>query len=234
MHRALLLASLFLLPSPLLHAQNAASASGHWQGKIQMPNQPLDMIVDLAKSPAGAWIGSVSFPGSTDVPLGNISVDDTSVRFTAALPGNPSLVGAVSADGRRFSGRASNAEGSVPFQLTRMGEASVRVPPPSSASSKEFEGAWEGAIEVDGNVRRILLKLSSAPDGTATATLVSVDKGNVEIPVTTVTLQDKQLHLDVRSVAGSYRGVLGGAGEIAGEWTEGATQLPLKFKRGAR
>jgi len=56
----------------------------------------------------------------------------------------------------------------------------------------------------------------------------------VEIPVTTVTLQDKQLHLDVRSVAGSYRGVLGGAGEIAGEWTEGATQLPLNFKRGAR
>lgn len=78
---------------------------------------------------------------------------------------------------------------------------------------------------------RLLLKISPAPDGTARATLVSVDKGNVEIPVTTVTLQARQLHLDVRAAAGTYRGTLGDGGEIAGEWSEKAARLPLTFKR---
>jgi hypothetical protein len=222
-------------------AQTTAKATGHWEGKIQMSNpetgkaRDLGIAVDIARNPPGAWVGSMSVLGSSaiDVPLSSISIEDTVVRFTASLPENASFDGRLSADASNLSGTASSAAGQAPFQLTRNGEANVKVPPPSSALSKEFEGTWEGTVETGGKVRRVVLKLLPAADGTATATLISVDKGNLEIPVTTVTLKDKQLQLEARSVSGKYQGTLGATGEIAGEWTEGSDRLPLTFKHGS-
>ena len=86
---------------------------------------------------------------SIDVPLSTITVDGASVRFAASLPRPASFDGRISEDGNSLSGKASNADGEAPFQLTRNGEPKVAVPPPSSALSKEFEGAWEGTGNVD-------------------------------------------------------------------------------------
>ncbi len=228
----LLVAGLIVLGA-VGQAQTAPKATGHWQGKIEIPEHELAMTVDIARSPKGVWIGSMSVLGSTavDVPLSSITVEDTAVRFTASLPERASFDGHLSADGSSLSGKAANAAGEAPFQLTRDGEANVKVPPPSSALSKDFEGAWEGTIEADGKVRRVELRLSPAADGTATATLVAVDRGNLEIPVTTVTIKDKQLQLEARAVSGTYRGTLGVSGDIAGEWAQGPNRFPLTFKR---
>jgi hypothetical protein len=232
-HLMLLLATLLAAFAPGPRVQAAAGPSGHWEGKIRMPERELGFAVDLAKGPTGAWIGSLTIKGATavDVPLTDISVKDATVRFTASLPGTTSFDGSLSADANSLTGKVSNAEGGVPFELARSGEANVTLPPASSAMSKDFEGMWEGAVSADGNTRRVALKMSSAPDGTARAVLISVDKGNVEIPVTTVTLKGKELELEARAVGGTYRGTLGANGEIAGEWIEKTARLPLTFKR---
>lgn len=127
--------------------------------------------------------------------------------------------------------RADSLAGEAPFKLARNGDANVKVPPPSSALSKKFEGAWEGTHEVDRRVRRVGLKLWTAADGTAAATLIAVEHGNLEIPVTTVTIKGKDLQLEARAVSGTYRGTLGAGGEMAGEWSEGPHHFPLTFKR---
>ena len=214
-------------------AQAASQAGGHWQGKIQIPNHELSISVDLAQSSNGAWTGSMSVVGSSavDVPLSGISVEGAAVRFTAKLPEQASFDGRLSADAGGLSGTASSAAGDAPFQLTRSGVANVKAPPASSRLSKEFEGVWEGSHEVGGKVRRIGLKLSAAADGTATATLIAVEQGNMEIPVNTVTIKDKELQLEARAVSGTYRGALGANGEISGEWVEGANRIPVTFKR---
>lgn len=234
-HRMLpVVAWLALVLSPM-PARAATGPAGHWEGKIQIPDHELSFTVDLDQGSKGEWIGSLSITGSgsVDVPLIKIVVSGTAVQFMANLPGETSFTGTLSSDASSLAGKASNAEGAVPFQLARNGEANVKVPPPSSVLSKEFEGTWEGVVESDGKVRRIVLKLSPAPDGTATATLISVDKGNLEIPVTAVRLQGKQLELLARAVGGTYRGTLGPSGEIAGEWIEPTARLPLTFKRAA-
>ena len=124
--RTSLLAALFFLSVPSLRAQSAPDPSGHWEGKIQMPNQDLGMTVDLARSPKGVWIGSMSIPGSTsiDVPLSSLTVEGAAVRFTAGLPDKASFEGNLSADAKGLSGKASNAEGSAAFQL-QIGRAHV-------------------------------------------------------------------------------------------------------------
>jgi len=216
-------------------AQKDSPAVGHWQGKVHIPNRELEIGVDLARNSKGVWIGSMSVVGASaqDVPLSTIAVKDLSVRFAADLPERASFDGRLSADAGKLSGTASNAAGEAPFELTRSGQANVKVPPASTALPKEFEGAWDGAIDAGGRVVRVTLKLSPAADGSAAATLIAVDQGNMTIPVTTVTIQGKQLELEARAISGSYRGTLGTGGEIAGEWRQGPARLPLTFQRAA-
>ena len=218
--------------SALSSAQTAAPAAAHWQGTVHMEQRELPLVVDLAKNPAGVWIGSLSFPGTAtvDAPLGEIAVDATSVRFTAQVPTAATFSGSLSADASSLTGSAANAEGETTFQLRRAGEASVKLPPPSSRLPKEFAGTWAGTSESDGKTKHVGLRLSPTADGIAVATLIAIDHGNLEIPVTTVTIQDKQLHFESRAISGSFRGALGDNGEIAGEWTEGTKRLALTFK----
>jgi len=235
-HRMLPVAAWLALSLSAVPARAATGPAGHWEGKIQIPDHELSFSVDLDQGPKGEWIGSLSITGSTsvDVPLIKITISGTSVQFAANLPGETSFTGTLSTDAGSLTGKASNAEGAVPFQLARSGEANVKVPPASSVLSKEFEGTWEGSVTSDGKVRRIVLKLASAPDGTAQAKLISVDKGNIEIPVTTVTLLGRQLELQARVIGGTYRGTLGPSGEIVGEWIEPTARLPLTFRKAAQ
>ena len=217
-------------------AQSAASGSGHWEGAVQTPNGEMVMTLDLAKNPAGLWIGSLSLPAGNviDVPLTKVSVENNTVRFAMAeMPGAPSFEGKLSADANDLAGTATSPGGAAPFQLKRKGDANVKLPPASSALSKDFEGAWEGAIEAGGNRLRVVIKLARAADGSATGTMTSVDQGNQEIPISTVTVNDKQLQLDIRAIGGTYRGTLGADGEIDGNWTQGPGTLPLHLKRAA-
>ena len=216
-------------------AQTDSKAAGHWQGKIQLPDREIPVAVDLTKNPKGEWIGSISVPGTplNDVPLVNVAIAGTAVKFAADLGERAQFNGDVSADGASISGKASNSNGEAPFQMQRSGEANVKVPSASSALPKEFEGSWEGTINAGGQTLRVRLKLAPGADGSAAGTLTSLDQGNAEFPVTTVTIQGKQLKLDVRNVGGSYDGTLGANGEIAGNWSQGGGTIPLAFKRPA-
>jgi autotransporter translocation and assembly factor TamB len=213
--------------------QAALDPSGRWDGKIMIPEREMSLTVDLARTPAGSWVGSLSIPlsSSIDVPLGTITIDGTVVTFSALLPGKATFEGKLSTDGRRLTGTASNAEGSAPFQLARTGDASVKLPPASSPLPKEFEGAWEGTVDVSGTVKKIGLKLSTASDGTAVGVLIGSEPGAPEIPVTVVTVKGAQLYLESRAVSGTFNGTLGDTGEIAGEWTQRTTRLPLTFRK---
>jgi hypothetical protein len=206
--------------------------AGHWQGKIKMgENKDLPVTVDLARDAQGAWIGSMSIPGSTtvDVPV-TVNVNDTTVRFAADLPQRAAFEGKLSADGGTISGTAKNADGETTFQLTRAGEANVKLAAASTAIPKEFEGEWEGVVDSGGRVRKVGLKLATAADGIGSAVLIAGEQ-RMEIPVTTVAVKGKELTLEVRAISGLYRGTLGENAEIAGEWSEGGNRMAVTFKR---
>jgi hypothetical protein len=209
-----------------------ANPAGHWEGIVKMPNQDITIQVDLAKNAAGAWIGSLSVPGTTavNVPLSEIVADADTVQFRAALEETPLFAAKFSTDANALAGDASTSKGSVPFSMTRNGDAHVTLPPPSSLLPKTLEGAWEGTIAAPSGNKRLVLNLSRDADGRAVAMLVSVDEGNQHIPVTTVTLRGDTIEMDVRGVSGTYSGTLTPSGEIAGEWTQGPAHVPLTFK----
>ena len=225
------LAAVLFVSLPLLPFQAVADPTGHWEGRIHIPDHELGISVDLAHGAGGDWVGSMSVTLSTavDVPLEEITVDGPRVRFTAALPMRASFTGTIAAGA--WSGTASSSQGEAPADLARTGEAHVKIPPPSSVLPKNFEGRWEGTIDAQGKSIPVALKFWTAADGTARGTLTAATQD--EIPLTTVRITDGDVEFESRAVSGIYRGKVGDAGEIVGEWTQASAHVPLTLHRSA-
>ena len=227
----LTLACLFCLPPA--PGQTTGGASGHWQGSIEAPAQEIAIEVDLAQNPTGAWIGSIDIPPqhTKGFPLSSIAVKGSSVTFAMkGVPGDPKFDGKLSADGKAISGGFTQGGADLTFSLKRTGDAVIETPPKSTAITKEVEGLWEGALDVNGNKLRLKVSLSNQADGTATGTMISVDQGGGEIPITTVTQKASNLKFEVKQIQGSYEGDLTN-GELIGHWMQGGATFPLTFKR---
>lgn len=98
--------------------------------------------------------------------------------------------------------------------------------------AQDIAGDWNGTLHANGGELRLVLHISKNSDGSLKATLDSVDQGANGIPVSSATLQDSKLSLDVQAVQGTYEGkVNADASEISGTWTQGAP-LDLNFHRG--
>ena len=213
--------------------QTAKSPSGHWVGSIAGPNITLE--IDLDAREGDVWHGTISIPaqGTKGVPLADVSVKGNAVSFVIkGAPGDPRFAGTLSEDGKNINGDFTQGGTSMPLSLARTGDAKFEVPQKSTPITKEVEGSWEGALDVQGSTLRLLLKLTNAAGG-ATATLTSLDQGNVEIPVATVTQDGTRVKLIVSMISGTFDGELKG-GELAGTWTQGPLSAPLVFKRTTR
>ena len=69
-----------LWTSPPAQAQDGLA--GHWEGQIEIPDQPLTVLVDLVHGDDG-WTGTIDIPaqGAKALPLDRIAVDEASATF---------------------------------------------------------------------------------------------------------------------------------------------------------
>jgi hypothetical protein len=232
--RTLLIAAVLFSPASSLLAQPAVDPAGHWEGSIQVqPNMEINVEIDLDKNGNGELAGTFSQPaqGVKGLPLSTVAVESRSVRFV--VKGGPEAAtfqGTVSADGKSMSGNVNQAGHSVPFHLTRTGDARIAPAPKNAPIGKELEGTWNGALEINGAQMRLVVKMANQPDGTATGTVVSPDGSGVEIAIA-IAQKASNVTLEVTSVGASFTGVLNAAGtELAGTWTQQGSTLPLTLR----
>ena len=230
-----LAASSLLVASILSVAQPAAGPSGHWEGAIQVPGPELKIEIDLA--PRGdKWEGTIAIPaqGLKGFPLSAITVQGDSVSFALnGVPGDPQFKGTLSKDSKSLAGQFSQGGGTIPFAVTRTGDAKFEALPKSTPITKDLEGSWEGSLDANGTILRLIVKLSNGPDGVAKGTMVSLDQGGAELPIAAVVQTGSHLKLLVQAIAGTYEGDLKD-GQLTGTWTQGPGTLPLVFKRPAQ
>ena len=99
-------------------------------------------------------------------------------------------------------------------------------------SASDLQGFWEGTLSVGHVTARLVLKVHKAPDGTYTATMDSIDESARDIPVNTITLSNRTVQFQLASLRARYEGALNArATEMAGEWRNGRTKVPVTFKR---
>ena len=226
-----IVAACVLLSAGSLYAQGAADPSGHWEGSINAPGLELDIAVDLAKNAKGEIVGTISIPSQNlnSVPLSSVSADGPSVRFVLRTgSGGGPFEGGLSSDGKTLSGDFITRGFAVPFSMTWTGDARIEPPAKSPPIGKEFEGTWNGTLDLGGRQLPLVLKMSNQPDGTAMGSLLGDE---LEIPII-MKQEARQLTFDGKSVGSSYSGVLSAAGtELTGMYTQGGLDLPLTFRR---
>jgi hypothetical protein len=231
--RLLIAGALLLVPASSLRAQTAVDPSGHWEGTIQAPNMPVKVDIDLAKNSKGELAGTFGQPaqGVKGLPLSTVAVEGGVVRFVVKGGPDPATFqGKLSADGASMSGDVAQAGYSIPFTLTRNGDARIAPVPKNPPIGKELEGTWNGALDLGEKPMRLVLKMSNHPNGTASGTIVSPDGSGVEVPIA-IMQKVSSLTIDVVSVGASFVGVLNTAGtELVGTWTQGTSSLPLTFR----
>ena len=215
--------------------ESAPGAEGHWVGSIQTPGPALAVEIDLAKKSGDVWEGAITIPAQNvkSLPLSAISVGGDTVSFVMkGVSGDPTFKGTMTKDPRALSGQFTQGAVTFPFALAWKGPAKLEAPPKGTRIGAEFEGEWHGTLDVNGTMLRLMVRLANGDDE-ATGTLVSLDQGAVEIPITRVSQEGTRLELLVTTISGSYQGELK-EGQLAGTWTQGQAALPLIFKRGAR
>lgn len=101
-----------------------------------------------------------------------------------------------------------------------------------AAATNDVTGHWNGTLEVGAVKLRVVFKISKGAGGVLTAKMDSIDQGARDIPVDAVTVKDKTLRMEVKSVSGVYEGTLDAAGTKAtGQWTQGPQTLPLVLEK---
>ena len=224
----LFLTTLLLLAPGALLAQHPVPA-GHWEGSFAGPNGNVEVQVDLSVNTQGALVGMLATGDVQGVPLSHVTVEDRVVRFEIPSAG-ARFSGTWAADGTSIAGEFVNAAGAAPSVLTRTGDARVAAAIRSGAIGSELEGSWHGTLEVEGRKKRFVLQMTNQPDGTSIGTIVSVDDGSIELPVTLVQ-KGTSLTVEVKLNGGVYAAALTGPGELAGTYTERGAQFPLTFRR---
>lgn len=221
-----------LLSASVIQAQTAPSAQGHWEGTIDVPGQQLAISVDLTKKADEVWSGTISIPAQnvTALPLSDIAVKGEAVGFAMkGVPGDPRFNGKLSGEPRTLSGQFTQAGMGMAFTLAWKGEPKIETPPKSTKVSSDIEGSWEGTLTVGAAQLRLVVKLANDGEA-ASGTLVSLDQGGAEIPITQITQSGSALTLVIGPINGRYEGALKD-GQLAGTWTQGPQSFPLTLKR---
>jgi hypothetical protein len=222
-----------LLAAPTAARAQSIDPSGHWQGAITIPGGEIPFQVDLAKNAAGRLTAAYSRPenGLRGLPLANVTLDGAAIAFELTVDGGAKFQGVVYADRKTIAGDVTASIGSAPFSMTRTGDAQVIAVPRNSAISPSLEGTWHATLSLAGKHLRLVLRILNAPDGTAAATIVSIDQGGIEFPLG-LTQKAATLTLTTPAIGGDFfAGAVNEAGELTGTFSQGPVTAPLTFVR---
>ena len=111
---------------------------------------------------------------------------------------------------------------SLPFTLTRTGDASIRPVPASARIPAALEGTWTATVVADGVERRLVMTLENHADGTAGGRVVNEDEGGLVLPLT-IAQQGQTITIQTLPIASTFAATLNdGATELSGTVTQGA------------
>ena len=219
-----------VLAASSAHAQ---TITGHWKGTIEIPNQPSDFELDIARDARGEYYGTAT-AGSDKVtiPLQKIALEGRRLTFYART--DQPMHAEILESGTAAMGTATLAGYDLPFSMGRTGDAKIEPPPTSPAVTHALEGVWKGTLTGSRAQYHFVVTITNQPGGRATATSVSVDEGGLLLPLT-VAQDGSNVKFESHAVPLAWSGVLNAAGtELAGTFTQGGpggTSLPLTFTR---
>lgn len=115
------------LPHRQAHTRRK-SFDDHWEGRIEVPGQPLEIDVNLESDADGPLSGDISIPiqGIRDLDLAELLADGRTIHFKIpGIPGEPTFEGALAEDGSEITGTFRQAGNELPFELASIDTAAA-------------------------------------------------------------------------------------------------------------
>jgi len=208
--------------------------SGVWQGAIETPGQAVEVTVTLRIGADGALSGTIDIPlqNLSDFPLSDVAAADGSVTF--ALASAAVFTGSWDAAAQTISGEVAQGGGTVPFSLTRIGdaleeEAAEAIDPELAA---KVTGDWQGNLNAQGQILPIVFHISLDAGGALTATMDSPAQGQNGLPVDAVAFDGSTLRVELNYAGAFFEGTINAdATAVEGNWTQGGAALPLTIEK---
>ena len=102
---------------------------------------------------------------------------------------------------------------------------------PEGPTPADFAGNWMGSLDAGAMTLRLRFVLTESEDGLS-ATLFSLDQGNAQVPVESVTLSGAAITMSMPAAGASYEGTLSTEdGKITGTFTQGGGSTTLVLER---
>lgn len=225
--RTFLLACVLLLVASTVAFPAVTSESfvGDWEGTLE--GVGLRVVMHLTHD-GGKWAATLESPdqgGGAD-PCDEVKVDKMNLYF-ALDKYNVEYSGTLTKDGNGIEGFFTQGQRmALTFARVESTPAPAQAVAPAIASP--FSGDWAGMLEA---VKlRLVVHLENA-GGVWSGNMVSIDQGGGKIPFSAVAIDGNKLHLEVKSINGSYDGTLSGDA-IKGTWSQNGNALPLDLARG--
>ena len=199
----------------------ATETKESWSGSLKIrEGVELRLVVNIATDASGKRAATMDSPdqGAAGIKIDSLTLDKTKLSFEIkAILGR--FEGKLNKDGKEAEGTWSQGAGSLPLTLKKL--------------DKPFEEAiWEGKLEVQAGVTlRIVVHISKNEDGKPVATFDSPDQGALGLTVSSITVDDKAIKLEMKSIGGSYEGKFNDKkNETTGTWSQGGGSMPLNLK----
>lgn len=229
----LILAAALLVPFVPARAEAPADATGHWEGAVRAPTEDVLVAVDIAFDTDGRLMGTFSNPSQylKGFPLFSVAVDGRSVtlELKTSDPGVQTFSGDLSEDGKAMTGEFLVNVYSVPFTLTRTGDAKIAPAPHSPAIDGRLVGEWSGSLRIADKQLPMVLTMTNNADNTATGSWRA--GGAVPTPVT-IANDGRTVTLASTVTPTTYEGTVNAEGsEISGTMTQGSLMQSLTFTR---
>jgi hypothetical protein len=226
MHSKTLITAVFLVMTVRLSARTPAGFTGHWKGAVRSPGQQFPFEIDIPPGDANTAGGTLHSSGSS-FPM-KIEVNERAIKFYGRT--DQAFTGELAMDGQSIAGEVSLSGYLLPFELTRTGDAVPQARLESPSIPGALEGRWDGLIELGGRHLRFQLKLRNERDGKAAGEWISLDEGNMEVPVA-ITTNDTAVTFELRGLAAMFQGNFDSkAKTISGTYHEGGISVPVVFR----
>lgn len=108
------------------------------------------------------------------------------------------------------------------------------APAAQAQDGHDLSGRWEGTLDVQGTQLRLAFVVVESDDGYS-ATVISIDQGNAEIPVALTSVDGMDVTFDLPAIQGEYLGTLSDDGQtMDGMWTQAGNSFPLMLTKADR
>jgi hypothetical protein len=220
-----------LLIAAIAYAQG--NPEGHWEGSFKLNDNEIGISLDLAKNANAEWVASMGVPAEkiTGLVVTDVKISGNAVTFLAVELQMAKFELTLGQDGH-LKGTIASPQGSIPVEFKRTGQAKVERIPGSPAVAKEFEGDWEGLLQMPGRSFRIIVHLKNLPDNTVAATIDTPDTGGFGLPLNDVKQVGRQIELGIKIAHAEFKGTLNQEStEIAGQFGHEEERAPMTLKK---